>query len=187
MNWTVAARGGNPGNKIIPSKIGCRSAYRQCHLNVNTAIQTCTQLLEEDLAIVVLCLPFGGPPGPYEWGVLPDSICDLSIAIMQDAGWDPTSLCATNGHIVPPPLIMDEYIPFSEEKDLVIDVLVDTRGIADVYIDDTIALQVDVEDSNNDKRIEQTTLLAIHCSAQEKHNDEPIQREEMAARAKNLA
>ena len=47
-------------------KIDYKSAYRQCHLNADTAIQTCTQLPEEDLAIVALHLTFGGAPGPYE-------------------------------------------------------------------------------------------------------------------------
>ena len=93
---------------------------------------------------------------------------------MQDAGWDTTSLCDPNGHLVPPPLFINDSIPFAEGKDLIIDVLVDARGTADVYIDDTIALTVDVEDSNNVQRLKQATLLAIHCAAQEKHNDEPI-------------
>ena len=73
----------------------------------------------------------------------------------------------------------------SEERR--VDVPVDARGTADVYIDDTIALTVDVEDSNNVQRLEQATLLAIQCAAREKHKDEPIPREEMAAQAKLLA
>ena len=85
--------------KILSSKIDYKSAYRQCHLNVNTAIQTCTQLPEEDLAIVTLRLTFGGAPGPYEWGFHSESICDFSIAIMQDTVWDPTLLCAPNGQV----------------------------------------------------------------------------------------
>ena len=89
MNWTVAARKKFPGKKILSSKIDYKSAYRQFHLNADTTIQTFTQLPEEDLAIVALHLTFGGAPGPYEWGVLTESICDLSIAIMQDDGWDP--------------------------------------------------------------------------------------------------
>ena len=117
-----------PGKKILSSKVDYKSAYRRCHLNTDTAIQTCIQLPEEDLAIVALRLTFGGAHGPYEWGVLSDSICDLSIAIMQDAGWDPTSLCAPNGHLVPPPLFLDYYITFAEENDLIIDVPLDTRG-----------------------------------------------------------
>ena len=67
------------------------------------------------------------------------------------------------------------------------DVPVDARGTADVYIDDTIVLTVDVKDSNNVQRLEQATLLAIHCAAREKHNDETIPREEMVARAKLLS
>ena len=84
---------------------------------------------------------------------------------MQDAGFDPTSLCAPNGHLVPPPLFLDDSIPFAEGKDLIIDVPVDATGTADVYIYNTIALTVDVEDSNNIQRLEQATLLDINCAA----------------------
>ena len=101
---------------------------------------------------------------------------------MQDAGWDPTLLCAPNGHLLPPPLFLDDSILFAEGKDLITDVTVDARGTSDVYIDNKIALTVDVEDSNNVQRLKQATLLAIHCAAQEKQNDEPIPREEMEAR-----
>ena len=45
----------------------------------------------------------------------------------------------------PPPKTLDESIPFAEVKDLIVEVPVDARGIADVYIDDMIALTVDVE------------------------------------------
>ena len=54
---------------------------------------------------------------------------------MQDAGWDLTFLCAPNEHLVPPPLFLDDYIHFAEGKDLILDVSVDARGTADVYID----------------------------------------------------
>ena len=86
---------------------------------------------------------------------------------MQDDGWDPTLLCAPNGHLVPPPLFLDYYIPFVEGKYLIIDIPVDARGTADVYIDDKIALTVDVKDSNNVQRLEHATFLAIHCAAHE--------------------
>ena len=67
------------------------------------------------------------------------------------------------------------------------EVPVDARVIADVYIDDTIALTVDVENSNNIKSLKQVTLLAIHYAAMDKHVNEPITREEMAARANLIA
>ena len=139
------------------------------------------------MAIVSLRITFRGSHGPYEWGVISESICGFSISIIQDAGWDPTLLCAHNGHLVLPPLFLDDSIPFAEVKYLIIHVPLDSTGTADVYIDNTSALTVDVEDSNNIQRLEQATLLAIHCAAQEKHNDEPIPREEMTARAKLIA
>ena len=92
-------------------------------------------------------------------------LSDLSIAIMQDAGWDPTSLWAPNGHLVPPPVFLDDPIPIAEGKYLIISVPVDARRTADVYIEDTISLTVDVKDSNNVQRIKQATHLAIHCAA----------------------
>ena len=107
------------------------------------AIQTCTQLPDEDLEIVALRLTFRGAPGPYEWEVLSESICDLTIAIMQDSVWGPTSLCAPNGHLVPLPVFLDDSIPFAEGKDMIIDVMLDARGTADVYIDDDSLLTVD--------------------------------------------
>ena len=84
------------------------------------------------MAIVALHLNFVEAPGPYEWGVLSDSICDFSITIMEDADWDPTSLFYPNDHLVLPPLFLHNSIPFAEGKDLIIDVLVDARGTSDV-------------------------------------------------------
>ena len=96
-------------------------------------------------------------------------------------------MCDPNGHLVPPPLFLYDSITFAEGKYLIIDVPVDARGTADVYIDDTISLTLYVGDSNNVQRLDQATLLAIHCAAREEYNNELIPREEMAARAKLLA
>ena len=57
--------------------------------------------------------------------------------------------------------------------------------MVDVYIDATIGLCVDVSD--NDARLENTILLAIHAAARPLHESEPIPTEEMAALAKLLA
>ena len=84
MNWAVAARMKFPSRRIFASKIDYKSAYRRCHLGSDTAIQTCTQLPDDDLAVVALRLTFGGAPGPYEWGVISETICDLSTAILQN-------------------------------------------------------------------------------------------------------
>ena len=95
---------------------------------------------------------------------------------MKDKNWDPSQLRAPDGFHVPPPKILDESIPFLVGKEIIVDVPVDAKGIADIYIDDTIALMVDVENSNNIQRLEQSTLLAIHYAARDKHVNEPITR-----------
>ena len=46
---------------------------------------------------------------------------------------------------------------------------------------------MDAKNSNNVQRLKQATLLAIHFATREKHNDESISREEMAAQAKLIA
>ena len=83
INWTVAARHKYPGRRILATKIDYKSAYRRCHLSAKTAIKTCTQLPEEDLAIVALRLTFGGSPGPFEWGATSEIICNLAMHILQ--------------------------------------------------------------------------------------------------------
>ena len=187
VNWAVAARKQYPNRKILASKIDYKSAYRRCHLAAGTAIQTCTQLPDENIAIIALRLTFGGAPGPYEWGVLSETICDLAMKILQDDDWDPSTLHAPNPELVPPAKLLDDNIPFAVGSDLIVDVPVNPRGVTDVYIDDTMGLTVDIEGSNNIMRLERAILLAIYTAARPKHSSEPIQREEMAALEKLIA
>jgi hypothetical protein len=187
INWAVAARRKFPGKRILVSKIDYKSAYRRCHLGARTAIQTCTQLPEENLAVVALRLTFGGAPGPYEWGVISETICDLATAILQDDDWNPSLTRAPNSNLVPKKKVMSDDVPFGIGRQLIVDVPVDPRGTTDVYIDDTIALCVDLENTDNDCRLENATLLAIEAAARPVHEAEPIPRENMAALAKLLA
>ena len=92
MNWTVAARIKYPNRRILASKIDYKSAYRRCHLNTKVAVQTCTQLPEENLAIMALRLTFGGCACPLEWGAISETICDLAMAFLHSDDWDPISL-----------------------------------------------------------------------------------------------
>ena len=186
-NWAVAARRKYPGHRILVSKVDYKSAYRRCHLNGETAIQTCTQLPDLELAIIALRLTFGGAPGSYEWGVISESICDLAITILQNNDWDPSKLHSPSQHLIPERVVLDDSIPFGEGKELIVDVPVDPRGTADVYIDDTIGLTVDLPESNNCERLEAAILLAIHTAARPKHPQEPIPREVMEALEKLIA
>lgn len=82
-------------------------------------------------------------------------------------------LQSPEGKLVPPSRYLGKYVPVAEGRELIVDVQVDTRGIADMYIANTIALTVDAKGSDNVKRLEQGTLLAIHCAAMERHKHNP--------------
>eukprot|EP00985_Skeletonema_marinoi_P002393 scaffold1000_cov66-Skeletonema_marinoi.AAC.3 len=187
INWAVAARNKFPTSPIVASKIDYKSAYRRCHLDAATAVQTCTQLPNHDLALMALRLTFGGSPGPYEWSVISETICDLAVAILQDDNWDPSEFDPPGSEFVPDTLLLDESIPFAAGTPLVVDIPIDPRGTADVYIDDTIGLAVELEGADNSERLKLAILLAIHTAARQAHPNEPIPREEMAAIEKLLA
>ncbi len=70
VNYAVAACKKYPNRRILATKINYKSAYRCCHLNWLTAVQTITQLPDEKLAIILLQLTLSGSPGPYKWGVI---------------------------------------------------------------------------------------------------------------------
>ena len=102
INWVVAARRLFPACPILSQKVDFKSAYRRCHLNARTAVQTCTQLPAEDIAIIALRLTFGGAPCPFDWGAISETICDLALAIIQHEDWDPLTLHAPAQDLVPP-------------------------------------------------------------------------------------
>jgi hypothetical protein len=54
INWAVAARGKYPNKRILATKLNIKAAYRRCHLNAMTAIQTCTQFPTKGLALMML-------------------------------------------------------------------------------------------------------------------------------------
>ena len=87
------------------------------------------------------------------------------MRILQDEDWDPMTLHAPDPNLVPSAKFLDNSIPFGEGKELIVDIPVNPREVTDVYIDDTVGLTVDLEDSNNIIRLERAPLLAIHTAA----------------------
>ncbi len=79
---------------------------------------------------------------------------------------------------------MDGDVPFGIGKELIVEIESNSRGAHDIYIDDMIPLTVDIPGTDNLARCATARLLAIHATAQAKHPDEPILREEMEARNK---
>ncbi len=184
VNWIVAARRKHPNRRIFATKVDFKSAYRRLHLNQKIALQSCTQLPEDDIALMALRLTFGGAACPFEWSVISETICDLATAIAHDEGWDPSTLHAPDQHIVPPPVFLPDDTPFAPGEDLIIDVEVDDKGTHEMYLDDLIGLGIDLPNTDNRIRAERAPLLAIHTCARPLLPQEPTPRKTMAAQRK---
>jgi hypothetical protein len=185
INWAVAAQKLYPNKRILATKLDVKAAYRRCHLNAMIAIQTCTQLPSEGLALLMLRLTFGGAPCPSEWGSIAKSICDLANAILLNDEWDPLSLQSLAQHLVPNKITLEDDIPFGIRRDLIVDIPVDPRGTVDLYIDDFCGLTVDIND--NATRLERAPLLALGSAAREVAEIEPFPCDDIEARPKLIA
>ncbi len=81
--WAIAARRKYPGQLILATKNDYKPAYRQGILHFATALQTATQLPEEDLTIITLQLTFGGAPCPFEWKIMSELMCNLANKLLK--------------------------------------------------------------------------------------------------------
>ncbi len=114
------------------------------HLNWETTARTVTQLPENDLALMRLRLTFGGLPGPFEWGIILETVCNLTTAIRQNDDWEQMKTFGRNQHLVPPPKFLEDSISFAEGLELVVDIPINSRGILDIYIDNLVSLAVEI-------------------------------------------
>ena len=188
INWAVAARKKYPNIRILATKLDKKAAFRRCHLNASTAIQTCTQLPELRLALMMLRLTFSGAPCPSEFRAISETICDLINAILQHDDWEPLTLFAETAQAnVPPKETLDDDTPFGIRRDLIVDIPVDARGIVDLYIDDFIGLTVDLNNTDNSTRLEHAPLIGLTAVSQEVSPFEPLPRDDMDARNKLIA
>ena len=73
------------------------------------------------------------------------------------------------------------------ERDLIVNTPNNHRGTHDIYLDNIIALTLDVPGANNLERCAGAHLLAIAATAWPSHAEEPIPREEMEAINKLIA
>ncbi len=182
INWTVAARKRYPEKRILATKLDVKAAFRRCHLNALTAVQTCTQLPELSLAIMMLRLSLGGAPCPSEWGAILESVCDLINAILQHDDWDPLTLfnAAAQAHVPPKELLPDD-VPFGIRRDLIVEIPINARGTVNVYIDNFIGLTVDLDKTDNAIRLEQAPPLRLTKNSREVSPFEPLPRNDMDA------
>jgi hypothetical protein len=152
-----------------------------------TAIQTCTQLPTKGLALMMLRLTFGGAPCPAEWGSIAESICNLANKTLLRDEWEPLSLFSPAQHLAPEKTHLTDDIPFGIGRELVVDIPVDPQGKNDIYINDFVGLMVDIDSSDNAKRMESAPLLTVSVTSREVSELEPLPRDDMDAQNKLIA
>ena len=96
------------------------------------------------------------------------------MAISHDKKWVPKLLHSPNQHLIPPPTLLPDNIPFAPGKDLIVNIDVDDHGTHEMYLDDLIGLMIDLPNLDNQEQVECAPLLAIHTCARPLLNNEPI-------------
>jgi hypothetical protein len=70
--------------------------------------------------------------------------------------------------------LLDNSIPYGEGRVLIIDIPIDPCGTHDIYIDDIIAINIDILGLNNAECGQIAALLTIDTTACRSHPKEPI-------------
>jgi hypothetical protein len=113
-------------------KIDFKSAYCREILHALAALQTVTQIPEDDTALITLCLTFGSSPGSFEWGVISETIFDLVNKLLQCVDWEPLTLHLSIQKEIPTRQKLDNNILFTVGRELIFDVPLDHWEYADV-------------------------------------------------------
>jgi hypothetical protein len=96
-------------------------------------------------------------------------------------------LSSRNQHLVSPPKLLEDSIPFAEGLELVVDIPINLRGMSDIYIDNLVSLAVEIEGTDNLVRSNRAPLLAFDTCARPLDPNELIPRKTMEARDKLAA
>ena len=134
----------NPTIAILIMKIDLDSAYRRLHVLVRMALLAITII--KRIAYILMRLPFGVANGPGDYGIISETIFDLTNDLLQDETWDPEttkSPLATN--IDKPKTNHTNDTPFGSARKLYVPVPAIKAG-TDGYIDDIVTVMLDIDD-----------------------------------------
>ncbi len=87
----------------------------------------------------------------------------------------------TNQFLVPPPVFLNNSIPFKPGLELIVNIPVNPLSTTDVYIDDFILLAVDIEGTDDLGRCNRAPLLGFDTCSRPLDSNKPIPCETMEA------
>ncbi len=100
---------------------------------------------------------------------------------MKCKDWNPKGLQASVQLDILLQQYLDDDVPFASSRELIVDIPNDPRGYADVYINNTTGLIINLPQTINAERLEAAILLAIEVAARPNDANKPIPHMKMVA------
>ena len=94
-----------------------------------------------------------------------ETICDLANKLLKCDNRDPHTLHALVQADIPKRDCLDDDVPLAIGRELIVDVPIGPRGFADVYINNTTGLTVNLPGTLNADRLKAAIPLAIEVAA----------------------
>ncbi len=81
-----------PSERLLITKVDCKSAYRRVNLQAKTAMKSSTSTA--GMLLVALRMTFGGAPNPLQsWSDISEVIANLANVLVRRSDWEP-GLCS---------------------------------------------------------------------------------------------
>ena len=134
----------HPTLLILLIKYDLDAAYRRLHVLAKMAALAITIL--NDMAYILLRLPFGVANGPSDYCLVSEPVVDLANDLLRDNSWNPgTTYSPLQNKMDEPKTKYDNNTPFEKARPLFVPVPF-SPAVVDGYIDDLITAVVVKED-----------------------------------------
>ena len=170
-----------PFNIIGMSKTDLDSAYRRVHTSIKAALSSITVL--DDIAYLLVRLPFGSAPAPSIFSSISDTAADLAQDLCLDPSWNPSNL-HSSFDLVFPTEYEDDTVPFAPADPLVIQ-LPPREIVTDNLIDDIFQAGALVND--NEERLRHSVPLILETMFRPLHPDDEVPRNPIISMKKQKA
>jgi hypothetical protein len=151
-------------------------------MNGSTAMECLT--IYNNVLLLAVRLTFGGAPCPSIWGILSETITDISNVLVSNKFWDHNTLFDPISNQLSKVINLPESTPFHQAKDMVVSLPTNDTGLVDIYIADNIGVAPEIDD--NARRVNRAIALAINTVARPIHSDDPIPRKQIISQKKSL-
>ena len=135
----------HPNQRILQTKVDCKSAYRRIHLAAATAVQAIVVIA--GILLVALRQTFGGAANPSHWSDFSEVATDLANDLVRRQDWDPLVIHSPHQHLLSEAHSMDDdldpALPFEPASPLDVLLPPSDEPKFDCYIDDILGVMLE--------------------------------------------